>query len=84
MKEVFSSSSTCVPTPCQLMLEWTGKGKPKPVSQKIVLEGSEGHKWFRIHYPPPSSEGKNQSILHKPLEICSEFGVVVYKNSSAR
>ena len=38
-------------TPCQLMLEWVGVGKPTPVNQKVTLVGSKGPKYFFIRYP---------------------------------
>ena len=45
-------------TPCQLMLQWVGVGKPTPVTQKVILAGSKGPKHFFIQYPPtsPASE----------------------------
>ena len=55
MKEVLMSSSTYELTPCQLMLEWTGSGKPTSVREKVILAGSKGPKHFFIQYPPPPS-----------------------------
>ena len=58
MKEVLMSSSDCMPTPCQLEMRWIGQGMPKPVQQKVILEGSKGHKWLSIEYPPPPPESE--------------------------
>lgn len=52
MKEAFSFTE---PASCQIKFEWTGTREPKPLSQKLIMEGSIGPKWFSVEYPPPPS-----------------------------
>ena len=55
-------------TPCQLMLEWVGGGKPTPVTQKVTLVGSKGPKHFFIQYPLTSAASEyTHSRVSRPL-----------------
>ena len=74
MNEVLSSSSTSVPSHGQLLLEWVGEGRPEDISQKLILEGSEGPKWLRIRYPPlPSASRLSVSFSSKTVPATSTY-----------
>ena len=72
------SSSAYELTPCQLVLEWTGSGKPTSMREKVILAGSKGPKYFFIQYPPPPSASEQLWLSsHALLELKGCFNPAV-------
>ena len=47
------SSSSDKPHPRQLELRWIGEGTPTPLSQRMIICGTEGCKWLLLEPPSP-------------------------------
>ena len=47
------SSSSDKPHPRQLELRWIGQGTPTPLSQRMIICGTEGSKWLLLESPSP-------------------------------